>query len=268
MRVAVVGGTGTVGALVVTELAARGNEVRVVSRRPAPAHSGTSVSHHSADIATGEGLIAALDGVEAVVDAVNELRRARNVLIDGTRRLLEAEVAAGVRHHVAISIVGCDRVPLAYYNVKVQQEEAVEAGPVPWSMLRATQFHTLLDGIFARAARFHVAPRGAARFQPVDPGVVAVRIAEAVHAGPAGRVADVAGPEVHTLSELADAWRASGGTRRRTLPLRVPSLGKAGRAMRAGGLCEPTAAAGGATFVEWLEMRRAMRAERGLDTGA
>jgi uncharacterized protein YbjT (DUF2867 family) len=253
MRIAVVGGTGTLGALVVAELAARGDEVRIVSRRAPAAPPAAGVTHRRADLASGEDLAEAVAGVETVVDAANELRRARAVLVGGTRRLLAAEAAAGVGHHVAVSIVGCDRVPLAYYGAKVAQEEAVTTGPVPWSVLRATQFHQLLDAIFRATARFRVVPSGNARLQPIDPRVVASGVADAVHAGPAGRLPNLAGPHVEALSELADAWRARRG--RRVVSLHVPTVGRAARRMRAGELCDPGAAAGGLTFAQWLAAR-------------
>lgn len=249
MRVAMVGGTGTLGRLVVRELAGRGDEVLVLSRSPGGSLP-DGASHRAVDLESGEGLGKALAGVECVVEAANSRKRAQQVLVEGTERLLAAEAAAGVRHHVAVSIVGCDRVPLAYYDAKVAQEAAVAAGPVPWSLLRATQFHQLLDRAFASAARFGVLPSGAARLQPVDPSVVAGRIAEAAHREPAGRLPDVAGPEVQVLGELARTWRRARG--RHSLPLRIPMAGRTGRALRAGGLCNPDAAAPGRTFTEWL----------------
>jgi uncharacterized protein YbjT (DUF2867 family) len=249
VRVAVVGGTGTVGTLVVGELAGREDEVRVLSRRSRgglPA----GVSHQSIDLETGEGLIDGVAGIEAVVDASNDLRRAEAVLAEGTRRLLEAEATAGVGHHVAISIVGCDRTPLSYYGVKVAQEEEVAAGSVPWSILRATQFHTLVAWLFASASRLRVAPTGGIELQPIDPAVVARRIAEVVHSEPCGRLPDIAGPRVQTLTELSRAWRERAG--RGLLPVPAPIPGKLGRALRSGSLCNPDAAVEGLTFGEWL----------------
>jgi uncharacterized protein YbjT (DUF2867 family) len=253
MRIAVVGGTGTLGALVVSELAARGDEVRVVSRRKPAAPLAPGVAHRRADLVSGEGLADALAGVEAVVDAADALRAARAVLVEGSRRLLAAEAVAGVVHHVAISIVGCDRVALRYYDAKVAQEEAVASGPVPWSILRATQFHPLLDGIFTATARARVVPAGRHQLQPIDPLVVARRVVEALDGGPAGRLPNVAGPRAETLSELSRAWRARRD--RRAVALRVPSFTRAGRAMRDGALCDLSAAADGPTFAQWLARR-------------
>jgi uncharacterized protein YbjT (DUF2867 family) len=246
--VAVVGGTGTIGASVATALLARDAAVRVLTRHRAKVPTGAE--HRRVDLISGEGLAEALAGADAVVDAANSNRRSKVTLVEGTGRLLEAGAAAGVGHHLTISVVGIDRVPSSYYRDKLAQERAVEAGPVPWSILRATQFHQLLDAIFGYAARFGLRPTGAGKVQPIDPRVVAERIADAALAPPAGRLPDIAGPQVETISELSRAWAGARGRHR--LPLRIPSLGKAGKALAAGELCAPDAAAGGASFAEWL----------------
>jgi uncharacterized protein YbjT (DUF2867 family) len=251
MNVAVVGGTGVLGAPLVAELAARGDDVLVLSRKP-PRELPAGASHRSVDLTDGKGLDEALAGVEVVLDASNaNPRKAGPVLVDGTQRLLDAGARVGVRHHVGISIVGCDRVPTSYYKVKAMQEEAIAAGAVPWSLLRATQFHSLLAAAFAQAARARLMPRGGAKLQPIDPAIVAKRLADSAHAKPAGRLPDLGGPEVRTLSELSSAWRRADG--RWLLPLPIPMVGKIGGPLREGALCNPDAAAGGATFEQWLD---------------
>jgi uncharacterized protein YbjT (DUF2867 family) len=249
MKVAVVGGTGVLGKPLVATLAARGDEVLALSRT-APRKLPDGASHQRVDLTIGDGLAEALAGIEVIVDASSSRpRNAGPVLVEGTKRLLRAGAEAGVRHYVGISIVGCERVPMAYYKVKVEQEEAIAAGAIPWSLLRATQFHTLIDHLFKQDARFGIVRSGSARFQPIDPPLVAERMAGAAHADPAGRLPDVAGPEVLTLSELAKAWRRAG---HRALPLRFPMIGPIGRPLREGALCNPDAAAGGRTFEQWL----------------
>lgn len=249
MKIVVAGGTGTLGAPLTRELASAGHEVLVLSRNPARSLP-AGATHRRVDLTSDEGLEQALAGAEVVVNASNSSPRdAAPVLVEGTKRLLRAGAAMGVRHHVDVSIVGCDRVPTTYYEVKVAQEEAIAAGEVPWSLVRATQFHALIGWAFERAGRVGVAPTGSAYLQPVDAGVVAVRVAEVAQAEPAGRLGDVAGPEVLTLSELASAWRHAG---HRALPLRIPMIGRIGRPLREGALCNPDAAAGGPTFERWL----------------
>jgi len=254
MRVAVIGGTGGLGSLVVAELAARGDAVRSISRRvPAAGALPAGVEHARADLVSGEGLDAALAGIEVVLDAANARRAARPVLVEGTRRLGVAAQRAGVRHHALISIVGCDRVPHPYYDAKVAQEQALASGTVPWSILRATQFHTLVGEMLAPVARLRVLPLVRIPLQPIDAAVVARRLVDAVHGEPAnGRLPDVAGPQVERLDALARAWAAH--ARRRLLPLRLPprALGKGAREMAAGKLTDPAAADGGPTFAQWL----------------
>jgi uncharacterized protein YbjT (DUF2867 family) len=248
MTVAVVGGTGTLGSLVVADLLGRGERVAVLSRNPTGVPAGAE--HRRVDLTSGEGLDLALDGVRAVVDAANSQKGAKETLVEGTRRLAAAGARAGVANRVTISIVGIDLVPMSYYEAKLAPEEALAASEVPWTLLRATQFHQLLDQAFAAAARFGVRPTGVAKVQPIDPAVVAARLAEVALAAPAGRLADLGGPRVQTLSELSGAWASARGKHR--LPLRVPALGKMGRALAAGGLCDERAAVRGEDFAEWL----------------
>jgi uncharacterized protein YbjT (DUF2867 family) len=253
MRIAVAGGTGTLGAPLVAELARRGDQVLALSRT-APAGLPSGAAHRSVDLGSDAGLPEALAGVEVLVDAANTSPSKGEELVAITQRLLGAAAAAGVGHFVGVSIVGCDRVPMPYYKAKVAQEKAIAAGGVPWSLLRASQFHALLDWAFGTAARWRLLPTGSARLQPVDAPVVAARLAEAARAEPTGRLPDVAGPEIQTLSELAHAWRAARG--RRLLPLRIPTIGKIGRPLREAALCDPAAVAGGPTFERWLAERR------------
>jgi uncharacterized protein YbjT (DUF2867 family) len=246
--VVVVGGTGTLGGLVVAELIGRGATVRVRSRTAAAVPAGAEF--HRVDLTTGEGLDEALIGATAVIDASNSTRAAEQTLVAGTRRLLEAGAAAGVRHHLVISIVGVDRVPVSYYRHKLAQERAIEIGPLPWTILRSTQFHQLLDAGFAAASRFGIRPTGSAKLQPVDPRTVAARLADAALAAPAGRLPDLGGPKVETLGELTRTWATARGRHR--LPLHIPAWGKIGRPLAAGALCVPGGATPGEDFEEWL----------------
>ncbi len=150
-------------------------------------------------------------------------------------------------------------MPLSYYRAKVAQEQVVTGGPVAWSLLRATQFHQLLDQAFSAAARLRLLPGGAAQVQPIDPAVVAARLADAVHAGPGGRLPQLGGPRVQTLSELAAAWRAAHGRRLPVVPLPLPP--RLGRALRGGALTTPEGAAEGPDFAQWATRARVDVAE-------
>ena len=247
MLIAVVGATGSIGAPVAAALAARGHEVRALSR-----HSAS----HPVDLETGAGLGEALAGVETVIDASNagpNPKAAEKVLLEGGQRLLEAGRAAGVGHHVCISIVGIERVPLGYYNVKVEQEGLVRASGLPFSIVRATQFHTLLDMTFAGFSRLRVMPAFKLPMQPVDPLEVAEVIAT-VSGEPIGGTTTVAGPRVEDFRELMRTWRAH--AKKRTVQVRAPLPGDLGRALRAGSLTDPSPDHRGSTgFAEWLERR-------------
>lgn len=247
LTVAVAGGTGTLGSAVAEELRGRGHRVRVLSR-----HS----PDHPVDLTTGQGLAGALAGCDVVVDASNSTspKKARTTLVDGSRLLLAAEEKAGVGHHVGISIVGCEKVPIGYYRTKVAQERVVESGPVGWSMVRATQFHELVAGVLAPLARCGVHPLPKARLQTVAAVEVAHAVAD-VAERPAlrGRV-EVAGPEIADLRDLALQWRAA--HRSRVLPVPVPLPGAVGRALRAGALTTGRPdVRGTTTFAQWLAGR-------------
>ncbi|MEV0298697.1 NAD(P)H-binding protein [Nocardia sp. NPDC050710] len=253
MRVAVIGGTGVLGGAVVHELAARGHQVIVVSRT-APRVLLPGTEHRAADLTTGSGVAAALASCDTVVDAANSVTKSKSLLVDGVRRLLEAEQQAGVGHHVEISIVGCDLVPYAYYRTKVAQEHVVTTGPVPWTLLRATQFHELITQFVSLPSRLRIAPHSTLKFQPVDVGAVAVRLADAVGQGPSGRMPDLGGPTVHTFTELAQIYRAH--QHRSALPMPIPTPGRAGRAVRGGALClDDTGEARGRGYAAWLADR-------------
>jgi uncharacterized protein YbjT (DUF2867 family) len=245
MRIAVAGGTGTIGRRIASALTRDGHEIRVLSR---------SAPEYPVDLTTGAGLAAALDGCDVAVDASNgpPSHKARAVLVEGSRRMLEAERSASVSHHVCVSIVGIDVVPMAYYRVKAEQEHVVEGGGVPWTIVRSTQFHDLLGGLLSAAGRRHVLPAARAQFQPVDVDEAADAVAAVATDGPRLARATVAGPEVHDLRSLSRMWREATGLRAIEIPIPLP--GKLGRALREGRLtCPNPEVRGTRTFAEWLQ---------------
>jgi uncharacterized protein YbjT (DUF2867 family) len=246
--IAVIGGSGTLGAPLVAELRARGHTVRVLSRRSA---------EFPVDLTTGAGLGAGLAGCEVVVDASNNssVRGAKATLVDGTGRLLDAAAANGVGHLVCISIVGCERAPMGYYKVKTEQERLVSEGPVPWSIVRATQFHELVAWLFGTAARFRLLPSLRAKVQTVAAAEVAKAVAGVAEGAPLRRRFEVAGPEVLELRELARTWRTATGRRALLVPVVLP--GRLGRALREGALTnEQPDVRGTITFADWIGRAR------------
>ncbi|HXZ77100.1 MAG TPA: NAD(P)H-binding protein [Streptosporangiaceae bacterium] len=243
MTIAIIGGTGTLGQHVAAELEARGHKVRALSRH-AP--------EYRVDLATGDGLGPALAGCDVVVDASNSsARKPTGILVDGARRLLEAEAAAGVKHHVCVSIVGCGEVPMGYYRAKTDQERVVSQGAVPWSIVRSTQFHELVGVILTAAGRWRVLPMPPGVLQPVACADAARAIADVAEGAPLNRCLTVAGPEVREVRDLARTWREVTGHRAVLIPMPVP--GTVGRALRSGALTAPRPDVRGAMgFADWL----------------
>ena len=249
-------GTWVLGSRVVERLRSAGNEPRVMSRSGKP---GTV----RGDLLTGEGLDAAVRGVETVIHcASSPLRKTRQVDVDGTERLLEAAARSGVSHVVFISIVGIDRVPsYPYYRVKLEAERVVEDSPVPHTILRATQFYDLVLTAIRALERLPVmpVPKGFLG-QPVDAGEVAGRLVELAAADPAGRARDVGGPEVRTLEDAVRSYLAVAGSGRRIFPFPFP--GKTARAFRDGALTCPEDAYG---KIRWEEFLRERTGKTGTD---
>ncbi|MFU8875292.1 SDR family oxidoreductase [Micromonospora sp. SL4-19] len=249
MRVLVTGASGRLGRAVLPRLRDGGFTVRAVSRHP---REDSTVEYLAADLATGEGLAAAVAGVEAVLHlATSPTRRTQEIDVLGTRRLVVAAGQAGVGHLVYVSIVGVDRVPFGYYRHKLAAEQVVTAGPVPWSVLRATQFPEFLEELLRRASRLGpVIGDPAVLAQPVDPGEVAARLAAMLAAGPSYAVAEFGGPQVLRFDDAVRAWRAARRSRRPLLPVRIP--GRLGRSLRSGGLTTTATPTGTRTWADHL----------------
>ncbi|MDW4571873.1 SDR family oxidoreductase [Microbacterium sp. M3] len=243
MRIAVAGGTGVVGHHVVEAVRAKGHDAVVLSRR-------TGV-----DLTTGTGLDDALAGADAVVDTSNvstlSADAATRFFETATGNLLAAAGRAGVRHLVLLSIVGVDRMPHDYYAGKVAQERVVESGAVPWTILRATQFHEFAGQLFAQAklGPLHVAPR--ARVQPVAAREVGAHLASLAAGEPRGRAADLGGPREERLDDMVKAYARSTGHRGWIPSVSLPGAQMKG--MRAGfALPGAGAVLGEQTFADWL----------------
>jgi uncharacterized protein YbjT (DUF2867 family) len=250
VRIAVAGGTGVVGHHVVEVARERGHEVVVLARS------------EGVDLTSGTGLAGRLAGVDAVIDTTSiatQRRRSAEAFFGGvTRHLLTAGAAAGVGHHVALSIVGIDDVDTGYYAGKRLQERTLAEGPVPWSVLRATQFHEFAEQAlgFVRLGPFSLVPQMLS--QPVAAREVAEALVDLVGSGPSGRVPDLAGPERLQMVDLARRVSRAAQAGRRVVPVRLP--GAAGRAMRSGALCADGAGPRGRiTFETWLAQRSATR---------
>ncbi|RLV04376.1 hypothetical protein CTZ27_10410 [Streptomyces griseocarneus] len=243
----VTGGTGTLGRPVVDGLRAAGHTVRVASRRGSPM-SELPYQWSRVDYRDGAGLAAALDGVDTVVHCANSMRHTSET----DRQVVDAAVRARVGHFVHISIVGVDRIPYSYYRAKLATERRLENSGLPYTILRATQFHDLVRTVLAKATALPLAPLPAGwRFQPVEVREVAERLVALADGRPVGRAPDFGGPQVRTLPDLAARYRESlGRTPRPVLPVPVP--GGMAAAMRRGENLTPAHADGRVTFEEHL----------------
>jgi len=252
----VTGGTGTLGRLVVARLRDAGRDVRVLSRHP---FKDEGVESLTGDLATGEGVEAAVRGVEVVVHCAgtakgDELK---------ARTLVRAASLAGVRHIVFISVVGADAIPMAdaidramfgYFGSKRAAEEAISASGIPWTTLHATQFFDLSLVTAQAIAKLPIVPIPAGfRFQPVDAAEVADRLVELALGTPAGMVPAIAGPRVYDWADLVRSYLRATGKHR--LIVRVPTPGKAAAAIRAGANLAPDRAVGRRTWEDFLADR-------------
>jgi uncharacterized protein YbjT (DUF2867 family) len=246
----VTGGTGTLGREVVAQLLDAGHEVRVVSRRAWPASGLAPVPSMAVDLRSGEGLDAAVAGVDAIIHCATSARGD----VKAARNLIAAARRANVPRLVYVSIVGVDRVPLRYYRAKFEVERLIQHSGLEWAILRTTQFHDLVLRLAKASARSPVmiVPAGTS-IQPIDAGEVAGRLVELATTARAGRVPDIGGPQVRSARDLARAYLRASGRHRLVLQVRLP--GAAFRGYRQGDHLAPDRAVGRVTFEEFLAER-------------
>src|SRR3954469_23846046 len=207
MKIVVIGGTGLIGSKTVAILRQGSHEVVAASPK-----SGINT-------VTGEGLKAAMAGAQVVIDLTNspsfEDRAVLEFFETSGRNLLPAEATAGVRHHVALSIVGIDRTPdNGYFRAKVAQEKLIEASGIPYTIIRSTQFLEFLAGIAASSADGNIVRLSPGLFQPIAADDVAPIVAEVALAAPRNGILEIAGPERAPFNEIVARYlRAVGDPR-------------------------------------------------------
>jgi len=253
----VTGGTGTLGRHVVPRLLAAGCRVRVLSRHAHEAADG--VEYVTGDLLKNEGIPAAVAGAEIIVHCAGG-RKDDDV---ATRNLVAAASQAGHPHLVFISVVGADRIPVVsaadramfgYFGFKRAAERIVSDSGIPWTTLRAAQFHDLSLTVAEQMAKLPVIPVPAGvRFQPVDTGEVAARLVELALGFPAGLVPDMAGPRIYPMADLLRGYLRARGKHRPLVPVWVP--GRAARTVRAGANLAPDRAVGHRTWEDFLADR-------------
>lgn len=256
----VTGGTGTLGRLVVPGLRRAGHHVRVLTRSSRT--SGEGIEYVIGDLAKDEGVGAAVAGTEIIVHCAGTSKGDEVK----TRHLLRAASRARIRHLVYISVVGADRVPVTgpvdramfgYFAAKLASEQAIAGSGVPWTTLRAAQFHESLAMVARQMAKLPVIPAPSGfRCQPVSAAEVADRLVELALGAPAGLVPGMAGPRVYEMAGLLRAYLHARRKHRLIVP--VPFTGRAARAVKSGALLAPvgdSAASGHLTWEDFLAER-------------
>jgi uncharacterized protein YbjT (DUF2867 family) len=238
----VTGGTGTLGRPTVAGLRANGHSVRSLSRRTGP-------DVVTGDLLSGSGIPESLAGVHTVLHLATKGRTD----VAASKTLLAATRAAAVEHLVFVSIVGIEAVPIGFYRDKLAIERLVAESSVPYTILRATQFHSLVEQVFVAQRYSPVILSPAFSMQPIAVEEVAERLVEVAEEGPAGRIADIGGPEQLSGRELARAWAGAAGSRRPIWSIKLP--GKAFAALMAGRNMVPGPSYGRRTFAEYLSER-------------
>lgn len=256
-RILVTGGTGTLGREVVPRLVDASCKVRVLSRHARGAADG--VEYVTGDLLKDEGIQAAVDGAEIIVHCAGSQKGDD----EATRNLVRAASPAGAQHLVYISVIGADRIPVVsgidrtmfgYFAAKLAAERVVADSGLPWTTLRAAQFHDLVLKTAEQMTKLPVVPVPAGfRFQPVDTGEVAARLVELALAAPAGLVPDLAGPRVYKMTDLLRGYLQASRKHRLLVPVRLP--GKAAQAVRAGANLAQERGVGRRTWEEFLAER-------------
>ena len=195
MKIVVIGGTGLIGSKVVEKLKQKGHEA--IAAAP----------NTGVNTITGEGLADALAGAQVVVDVANspsfEDQAAMDFFQTAGKNLAAAEVAAGIKHHVALSVVGTERLQdSGYFRAKLAQEKLIKSSPIPYTILRATQFFEFLRGIAQSAIQGDTVRLSHSLFQPMAAEDVATAVAEAALAEPVNSTVEIAGPDAFHIDEI------------------------------------------------------------------
>jgi len=204
----VTGGTGTLGREVVTRLLDQHHTTRILSQQSSPSVP-RGVEVITGDLVSGTGLREAVTGTDAIIYCASSPKSAHQVDVGGMRSLLQAARASGSPHVVYISIVGVDRSSYPYYVAKRETEVVIEQGPLPWTIVHATQFHDyvlrLIQSFGADTLPVVPVPEGL-HFQTIDVGEVADHLVSLMEQGPTGHGPDIGGPQVCSIEEMTEAY--------------------------------------------------------------
>jgi uncharacterized protein YbjT (DUF2867 family) len=248
MKIVIVGGTGLIGSKTVAILRQGGHEVVAAS----PKSGINSI--------TGEGLKEAMTGAQVVIDVANSPSFEDNAVLQffetSEHNLLPAETTAGIRHHVALSIVGTDRSDNGYFRAKVAQEKLIKASGIPYTIIRSTQFMEFLGAIADSSADGNMVRVSPGLFQPIAADDVAAIVADVALAAPRNGIVEIAGPERAPFNEFVARYLKAVGDPRKVV--RDPEARYYGGRVEGRSLVPlGEARLGRITFDEWLRRKRA-----------
>ncbi len=255
-RILITGGRGILGREIVARMKSTGHVIRVMSRRAA--QMDTQVEWVQVDLESGAGLAQALQQVDIVVHCATNVFKTQQVDIDGTKHLLEQARTGQVKHVIYISIVGIDCIPtFPYYKAKLAAEQIVKESGVPYSILRATQFHTFPDMVLSPLRRGFWSPalllRQESLFQLIDAGEVADYLLPYITERAVGSIPDIGGPEVLKLGQIAKMWLEAQGLHRPLLFVPAPLAFREG--FRRGYNTVPERKYGSITWADYLHQK-------------
>ena len=246
-RILITGASGVLG----TELC------RILDKRNIPyTGAGRSESSRqnwvSIDLKTGKNLSEAVKDKDIVFHLASDTKNfSRESDVDGTEKLCTAALNAGVRHFIYISIVGIDRVPYKYYEVKLEAEKKIINSGLQYSILRAVQFHDFLDMLLQKLMKFPIAVLpGSLKFQPIETSSVAGELLRIAENSPLNSVRNLGGKEILLLSEIMELWLKAQGRKRLVIP--VPALGRMMKSLASGGLTCTEKSENSITWSEWV----------------
>ena len=209
MKIVVIGGTGLIGSKVVEKLSQKGHDVMAAAPK-------TGVN-----TITGEGVEQAMAGAQVAIDLANSPSFADQAVLEffetSERNLLPAEAAAGVRHHVALSIVGIDRSDNGYFRAKVAQEKLIKASGIPYTIIRSTQFLEFLGAVADSSANGNTIRLPTCRFQPIAADDVAAAVADVALAAPRNGIVEIAGPERAAFNDIVARYLKAVGDPRKVV---------------------------------------------------
>ncbi len=256
----ITGATGTLGKSLVP-LLGQNYQLRLLSRKPRPENLDKSVDWIQGNLADGTNLTLAVNEVDLIIHAATSpAKNPEKVDLKGTRQLVDLARKQKVSHFVYPSIIGVEQIPLQYYQYKQTAEDYIESSGVPFTILRTTQFHTLIDSglkYFNKLPLLMLLPRYFI-FQSIDPSEVAQRLVSLVGGGPGGRVPDFAGPRIQTFDEMAREWFEQQGEEAKKC-VNLPIPGKIARAFRKGHNTCQSCQTASTSWQDWLRLQYAKK---------